>query len=153
MPQDADALSEVRALYERLLNAWNMMSATDFATLFASDGNAIGFDGSQMNGQTAIKTSLAAIFADHEPALYVGIIREVRFISDDVAILRADAGMVRRGETELNDNLTIQSLVATQDGARWKIALWHNTPASFDGRPKAREELFADLREELRGAH
>ena len=149
MAQDVDALSEVRALYERLLEAWNTMSATDFATLFASDGNAIGFDGSQMNGQTAIRASLAAIFADHEPATYVGIIREIRFISDDVAILRADAGMVPRGGTELNDNLTIQSLVATQDGARWKVALWQNTPASFDGRPEAREQLFADLRQEM----
>jgi uncharacterized protein (TIGR02246 family) len=150
MAQDANARSEVRDLYERLLDAWNTMSATDFATLFASDGTAIGFDGSQMSGQTAIKTSLAAILADHEPARYVGIIREVRFISDDVAVLRANAGMVPRGETELNDNLAIQSLVATQDGARWKIALWQNTPASLDGRPEAREELFADLREELR---
>jgi uncharacterized protein (TIGR02246 family) len=150
MPQDVAAVTEVRDLYERLLDAWNNMSAADFTTLFASDANVVGFDGSQMNGQTGIRTSLEGIFADHEPARYVGLIREVRFISDDVAVLRAVAGMVPRGEAELNENLTIQSLVATQDGARWKIALWHNTPAAFHGRPEAREELFAELREELR---
>lgn len=78
------------------------MSATAFANLFASDGNAIGFDGTQMDGQTAIRSSLAAIFADHEPARYIGIIREVRLVAKDVAVLRAVAGMVPRGRTELN---------------------------------------------------
>jgi uncharacterized protein (TIGR02246 family) len=102
-----------------------------------------------MNGQTAIKASLTEIFADHEPATYVGIVREVRFISDDVVVVRAVAGMVPRGGTELNENLAIQSLVVTKDAGRWKIALWHNTPAAFHGRPDAREALFADLREEL----
>jgi uncharacterized protein (TIGR02246 family) len=149
MPRDVDAVAEARGLYKRLLNAWNDMSATDFATLFASDGNVVGFDGSQMNGQTAIKASLTEIFADHEPATYVGIVREVRFISDDVVVVRAVAGMVPRGGTELNENLAIQSLVVTKDAGRWKIALWHNTPAAFHGRPDAREALFADLREEL----
>jgi len=149
MPQDATAATEVRDLYRRLLDAWNNASAGEFVTLFASDGNVVGFDGSPMNGQTAIKAALDAIFADHEPATYVGIVREVRFIADDVAVLRAVAGMVPRADSELNDHLAIQSLVATQDGARWKIALWQNTPAAFDGRPEARQELFAELRAAL----
>src|SRR5512133_2982840 len=104
MPQDVDAIAEARGLYKRLLNAWNDMSATDFATLFASDGNV------------------------------VGIVREVRFISDDVVVVRAVAGMVPRGGIELNENLAIQSLVVTKDAGRWKIALWHKTPAACHGR-------------------
>jgi aerobic carbon-monoxide dehydrogenase large subunit len=49
---------ETRDLYRRLLDAWNNVSAADFAGLYASDG-VVGFDGSQMDGKTAIETSLA----------------------------------------------------------------------------------------------
>jgi uncharacterized protein (TIGR02246 family) len=145
----ADAQRQTEGLYRGLLDAWNEMSVAAFANLFASDGSAIGYDGTQMNGQTAIRSSLAAIFADHEPARYVGIVRDVRLLAKDVAVLQAVAGMVPRGGTDLNENLTVQSLVATRDGGRWKIALWHNTPAAFEGRPEARDALFAELRKTL----
>src|SRR5829696_3480882 len=110
------------------------MSAVEFASLFLPDGSTVGFDGTQVDGQTAIQRSLAEIFADHEPANYVGIVREVRFLVDDVGLLRAVAGMVAKGETELNENLAIQSLVAVRRDGAWKIGLWQNTPAALHGR-------------------
>lgn len=149
MREDVASQREMEELYRRLLNAWNEIDAAGFANLFASDGNVVGFDGSQMNGQTAIKSELAAIFADHQPARYVGIVREVRLLAKDVGVLRAVAGMVPPGDRDLNENLTIQSLVGTRDGGRWKIALWHNTPGAFHGRPEARDALFAELRTAL----
>jgi uncharacterized protein (TIGR02246 family) len=150
MNEDVAGEHETRKLYLRLLDAWNDLSADDFANLFESDGNAVGLDCSQMDGQTAIRSSLADIFADHEPARYVGVVREMRFLSKDVVLLRAVAGMVPRGGTAPNENLSIQSLVATQEGGRWKIGLWHNTPAAFHGRPEVSEALLAELREALR---
>ena len=141
--------AEIEAVYARLLDAWNGRNAAAFAALFASDGNAVGFDGSQMDGSQAIESALSAIFDDHEPAAYLGVIREVRFLSPDVAVLRAVAGMVPPGETDLG-HLTIQSMVAVRPTGRWLIALWHNTPAAFDGRPDAREALRNELRASAR---
>src|SRR5215212_9174237 len=90
--------SEIRTLYQQLLGAWDKRDAATFAALFAEDGNLVGFDGSQMNGRVEIESQIGQIFADHPTAGYVGKIREVRFVTPEVAILRAVAGMVPPGQ-------------------------------------------------------
>lgn len=134
-------------LYGQLLTSWNSRDADAFAALFADDGNVVGFDGSQVDGRPAIAAHLRAIFADHLTAAYVGIVREVRLLAPDVALLRAVAGMVPPGQADINPAVnTIQSLIATQRDGVWRIVLYQNTPAQFHGRP----ELVAQLTEELR---
>ena len=64
-----------------------------FAGLFADGATVVGFDGSLMNGPAEIDQELGRIFADHVTARYVGIVREVRFLAPDVAVLRAAAGL------------------------------------------------------------
>jgi hypothetical protein len=54
--------------------------------------------------------------------------------------------MTPPGESDLNENLAIRSLVAVRLDGRWRIALWHNTPAAFHGREEAREALKSELR-------
>ena len=39
----------IEHLYRQLLDAWNRQDASGFASLFAEDGNAVGFDGSHWN--------------------------------------------------------------------------------------------------------
>ena len=53
--------------------------------LFAEDGNLVGFDGSQINGRSEARSVLSQIFADHQTAAYLGIVKEVRVLSPDVA--------------------------------------------------------------------
>jgi uncharacterized protein (TIGR02246 family) len=141
-----EALEE---LYWELLGAWNRKHAADFAALFAPDGSVVGFDGSQMQGPSAVQSALESIFSDHDPARYVGKIREVRALSPDAGLLRAVAGMIDRGASDLNENLAVQSLIAVRQNGTWRIALWQNTPARFDGRPEARRDLMDELRELL----
>jgi uncharacterized protein (TIGR02246 family) len=137
---------EVRVLYQRLLDAWNARSAQDFAALFAEDGSLIGYDGSQLNGRVEIEASLGRIFKDHLTASYINIVREVRSLSADVVLLRAVAGMVPHGKTDLNPEVNaIQSLVAQKRGGGWQIALFQNTPAQFHGRPDLARELTDEL--------
>jgi uncharacterized protein (TIGR02246 family) len=137
---------EVRVLYQRLLDAWNARSAQDFAALFAEDGSLIGYDGSQLNGRVEIEASLGRIFKDHLTASYINIVREVRSLSADVVLLRAVAGMVPHGKTDLNPEVNaIQSLVAQKSGGGWQIALFQNTPAQFHGRPDLAQQLIDEL--------
>ena len=90
------------------------------------------------------------IFADHPTAAYVGKVREVRFLAPEVALLRAVAGMVPPGRSDLNPAVnTVQSLVAAKQDGRWRIALYQNTPAQFHGRPDLAEELTEELRQLL----
>ena len=59
-----DNNTEISALYQKLLGAWNKRNAADFAGLFAEKGNLVGFDGSPIDGRTAIEAHLRQIFAD-----------------------------------------------------------------------------------------
>lgn len=144
---DEAAEAAVRALHRRLLEAWNDRDAAAFAAPFAEDGYVVGFDGSEMDGREAIATEIGQIFAHHMTARYVGKVREVRFLTPDVAVLRAVAGLVPRGRDDLNpDANAIQTLVARKRGGQWAIALYQNTPAQFHGRPQLVESLTAELR-------
>jgi uncharacterized protein (TIGR02246 family) len=144
---------EVRILYEDLLSCWNRRDADGYAALFAEDGRAIGYDGSPHSGRDAIARDLARIFAEHRTPAYVGLVRGVRFLGEEVAIVDAVAGMVPDGKTDLDPALNAaQTLVAARQGAAWRIVLFQNTPAAYHGRPQLVERLTEDLREVLHRA-
>ena len=137
----------VSALYRQLLDAWNRQSAREYAVLFTDDANVVGFDGSQMNGRAEIESTLAAIFADHRTASYIGIVCSVRLLSPEVALLCAVVGMIPPDGADINpERNAVQSLVAQRHDGQWRIALFHNTPAKFDGRPEAADALTDELR-------
>jgi len=133
-------------LYQALIDAWNRKDAHGFSACFADVANAIGFDGSQMDGRANIESSLAGIFRDHKTARYVTIVRDVRALSDGVILLRAVAGMVPEGGTTINAAVNaIQSMIAHLEGSLWKIVLFQNTPAAFHGRPEMAQALTREL--------
>jgi uncharacterized protein (TIGR02246 family) len=142
---------QVLSIYERLLEAWNRRDPDAFASLFGETGSSVGFDGSPMNGQTEIAATLRAIFADHQTAAYVAKLREIRSLGSGVTLLRAVVGMIPPGKTELNPAANaIQSLVVVTEAAQPRIALLHNTPAAFHGRPHMVEQLTDELTEVVR---
>ena len=59
-------------LLASLHDRWNARDADGFADLFDATGVSIGFDGSTEVGARTIAEHLAAIFADHVPAQYIG---------------------------------------------------------------------------------
>lgn len=140
---------QIQILYYTLLDNWNKNDASAFAKLFTEQGSTVGFDGSQMNGKIQIENELTQIFSTHKVSSYVGIIREIRQLSDSVSLLRAVAGMIPPGQKEINSKVNaIQTLIAQKDGDEFKIALFQNTPAAFHGRP----ELSLQLTQELQAA-
>ena len=90
--------SEIEKLHEELLACWNNRNAQGMASLFCEDGNVIGFHGTQMNGQAQIKSALEKVFSDHQTAGYVWRVEEVRFLSSQIALLRAIVGMIPPGK-------------------------------------------------------
>lgn len=138
---------DIKLLYLRLLDCWNQRTAEGYAELFWEDGNVVGFDGSQMNGRREIAAELGRIFADHETAAYVAKVREVRFLTGEVAVLRAVAGMVPPGQDDINPAVNaVQTLVAVRGDGQWRIAVFQNTPAAYHGRPELAEKLTEELR-------
>src|SRR5262245_51480074 len=150
-PSPPDQGDGIRGLHHDLLARWNHRDARGMAALFADDGHAIGFDGSEMRGPAEIERTLGRIFADHPTAVYVAIVRESRLLGPEIGLLRAAVGMVPPGQTELNPALNaIQTLVAVGRDGRWWVELLQNTPAAFHGRPEAKEVLTAELSATLR---
>ena len=136
----------IQKLHEELLTSWNAQDANRMSTLFQENGNIIGFDGSQLNGQISIRTELVKVFSHHKTASYVWKVEEVRFLSTEVALLRALVGMIPPGKKEINPATNaIQSLVAVLDKKTWKISLFQNTPAQFHGRPELVESMTTEL--------
>ena len=142
---------EVERLYRELIHAWNARDAGAMAVLFAPDGYAVGFDGSEMHGPAAIESSLAAIFASHVTGSYVPIVRSVLSPCADVGILRAHVGMVPAGQHDLKSELNaVQTVVAIDVAGGWRIQLLQNTPAAYHGRPDAVASLTAELRQHVK---
>ncbi|MDQ2906719.1 MAG: SgcJ/EcaC family oxidoreductase [Chloroflexota bacterium] len=151
-PQDALSPDEieVRALYQDVLDSWNRRSADAFAASFAEDGDAIGFDGSQLNGQAEIAAELQRIFANHLTGAYVGKVRDVRLLSAEVAMLRAIVGMIPHGQSDIQPALNaIQTLIAVRHAGAWRIALFQTTPAQLHGRPELVQQMTEELRQLL----
>jgi uncharacterized protein (TIGR02246 family) len=137
-------------LYQQLLLSWNRRDAEAFAALFEKDAISIGFDGSPMYGQVEIATIIRQIFTDHVTATYVGKVRDVRFLTSEVAVLHAVVGMVPPGKSDINPAVNaMQTLVAVKRDGQWHITQFQNTPAQFHGRPELSEALTEELRELL----
>jgi uncharacterized protein (TIGR02246 family) len=146
-----DERDHIVAAYRRLLELWNQRDADGFAAAFTDNGSSIGFDGSQMNGRTEIALELRRIFASHPTAAYVARLREIRPLGSGVVLVRATVGMISPGKIALNPDVNaVQSVVFVSDGGEYRIALLHNTPAAFHGRPHLSEQLTDELTEVLR---
>jgi uncharacterized protein (TIGR02246 family) len=138
----------VSRLYGDVIAGWNDRNADAFAHPFSHDAVVIGFDGSEMSGRASIASELRRIFADHGTAAYVAKAKSVRPLSPDVVLLRAVVGMVPPDGSELMpDRNAHQSLIAARDRGSWRIVLFQNTPARFDGRPELAEHLTRELAE------
>lgn len=149
-PTAADEM-EVRALYRQVLEGWNQRDAAAFAAPFAEDGDVIGFDGSEYLGRAEIAASLEQIFAGHRPPAYVSIVRSVRLLGPDVAILRAVVGMALPGQAAIEPTLNArQTLVAARPTGAWRIVLFQTTPAQLHGRPELVQQLTEELQQLLR---
>ena len=143
-PHDA----QIQALYSSFLDGWNRRSGAAVAACFADDGDIIGFDGTHHRGRLSIAADLRAVFGSHQTPAYVAVVRSVRPVTDGVAVLIANAGMIPAGANDLDPDLhTVHTLVAVDEGrGRWRISLFQATPAAWHGHEHLREELTEELR-------
>ena len=140
----------IKRLYKQLISAWNERNAQGMASLFTESGESIGFDGSISKGPEEIVAHLEPIFRDHPTAPFLTKIKEIKFIGDKAAILRAIAGMIPPGESDIKPEVnTHHTLAVEYRTGVWKIVLFQNTPAQFHGRPELVEQMTDELREQI----
>ncbi|GGH79957.1 SgcJ/EcaC family oxidoreductase [Pullulanibacillus pueri] len=139
---------DVERLYQKIIQAWNHRDAQGMAKLFTEDGVQIGFDGSMLTGQKEILDHLNPIFENHPTAPFIVKVKDIKMLGTDVAILRAIAGMIPPGKTEIEPTVNAhQTMVAVKKEIGWRIQLFQNTPAQFHGRPELVEQMTKELRQ------
>ena len=144
--------ADIRETYRNLIEAWNERDADVMASCFTPGGTMVGFDGSTVTGRDRIAAHLEPIFHDHPTATFVTVVREVREIGTDVAMLRSIVGMVPPGATDINPNVNAsQCLVASRQDGEWLVELFQNTPAAYHGRPEAQEAHSTMIRTAMQG--
>ena len=82
------------------------------ARLFTEDGSLIGFDRSQINGQSEIQSHISVIFDNHVTPKYIGKINCPRFLSLGVGVILAVAGMVPPGKPDISPGLECNSNIS-----------------------------------------
>jgi uncharacterized protein (TIGR02246 family) len=119
----------VRALYQQLMDGWNQGSGDAFAAAFTEDGDLIGFDGTHFKGRQEIAPFHQQLFDKWlKGSRLVGEVKDVRFLSPDVALMHAVGGTVMRGKTDpVPERDSIQTLVAIRQDGEWRLAAFQNT--------------------------
>ena len=147
---DWSGAGELEELHGAILEAWNRQDGQAYAGCFTDDAVVIGFDGSEMHGSADIAEQLRAIFADHEVATYVRVVRSVQRLDERTGLLHAVVGMIPPGGDDvMPDRHAVQLLVATRSGEAWRGTSLQNTPAQLHGRPEALDALTEELRAAL----
>jgi uncharacterized protein (TIGR02246 family) len=126
---DSAEEAAVRALYQQLMDGWNQGSGDAFAAVFTEDGDLIGFDGTHFKGRQEIAPFHQQLFDKWlKGSRLVGEVKDVRFLSPDVALMHAVGGTVMRGKSEpVPERDSIQTLVATRQDGEWRLAAFQNT--------------------------
>ena len=129
----------VRDLYQQLIDGWNRGSGAAFAAVFAEDGDLVAYDGTRFRGRQQIAPFHQELFDKWmQGSRLVGQVKDVRFLSRDVAVMHAVGGTVMRGKTEPSpERDSIQTLVATRQGGEWRLAAFQNTRVRLMGNAAA----------------
>ena len=119
----------VRDLYRELMEGWNRGSGEDFAAVFTEDGDLVAFDGTHFEGREEIAPFHQELFDKWmKGTRLVGRVKDVRFLSPDVALMHAVGSTVMRGKNASSpERDSIQTLVAVRHNAQWRLAAFQNT--------------------------
>jgi uncharacterized protein (TIGR02246 family) len=114
----------------RLVGAWAVNDATGVADVFTEDGILILPGDVLKKGRAEIQEFLATAYAGPFKGTRVtGTPVDVRFATDDVALLRTHGGLLSPGDTEIPPALAVRSTwIAVKRDGEWWLAGYQNSP-------------------------
>lgn len=114
----------------RLIAAWARNDAAGVADSFTEDGILILPGDVLKQGRNEIRAFMTAAYAG--PFKGTGVTGnpvDVRFVTDDVALLRTHGGILAPGETEIDPELAVRSTwVTVRKNGEWLLAGYQNSP-------------------------
>ena len=128
MTTDERAIQEI---LKQLEAAWNDYDSVRFAASFAEDANFIHIFGGQLDGRTTIEASHRHIFDTiYRDSRASFMLRSIRFVRPDVAIVFTRAHLSFREGKELREMETRPTLIVVKEEAKWQIVAFQNTKIS-----------------------
>jgi uncharacterized protein (TIGR02246 family) len=121
---------EALSVMLRLVAAWAQHDADGVANRFTKDGILILPGDVLKKGRDEIQAFMAAAYAGpFKGTRVVGKAVDVRFVSDDVALLRSHGGILAPGQTEIAPAMAVRSTwVVVKSESEWKLAVYQNSP-------------------------
>lgn len=123
------AVASIRGLIETLTEAWNEGDGTAYAEPFTKNADYIVYDGSHLTGREAIAKRHQQLFDTLlDGSKLMSQIENIRFVSEDVAVVHAAGGVQLRWQTRLPAKRdSIQTFVAVNQGDTWRFTAFQNT--------------------------
>jgi uncharacterized protein (TIGR02246 family) len=117
----------IRHVLRRQQNGWDSGDPTLYADVFTAQADYVTFLGSHYQGRDAIAASYAPLFRKLLQGSRLTIeVKQVRFLTPDVALIHADAAVTKRGRRSRRPSRINTSVaVRTDDG--WMLAASQNT--------------------------
>jgi len=121
---------EVLQVPLRLVNAWAVNDADGVANVFTEDGILILPGDVYKEGREEVRSFMAAAYAGpFKGSGVTGKPVDVRFVTDEVALLRTHGGILAPGETEIAPELAVRSTwVCVKRDGEWYLAGYQNSP-------------------------
>jgi uncharacterized protein (TIGR02246 family) len=122
------AETEIAALFDRLIAAWNGGNAEAYGQAFSRDADYVAFDGSHLRGRPEIVRVHRQLFDTHlRGSTLSGKITSIRLLTPDVALVHATGDTRLAGRRAPSpERHSIQTFVALNDGTEWRFTAFHN---------------------------
>ena len=121
------AEAEIRALLDRLTEAWNAADAHAYGAGFTRDATYITFVGTLYRGRADIAVAHQALFGSLlKGTKLAGEILDIRLYGPDTAVVTARGDTYKGSRPRKLGKLQTYTVVR-QPGGAWLIAAFHNT--------------------------
>lgn len=128
--------SAIRAVITSLTDAWTAGDAQAWARAFTEDADFTVWNGIYQKGREAIERGHGQIFSTfYKDTKLRYIVRSIRFLRDDVAVVHVDASVVKKGEDFPASPQAVPVLVMVKDKGQWRVAVFHNTNVQVNAPP------------------
>jgi uncharacterized protein (TIGR02246 family) len=125
--------ADVRALPQRIVDAWAGNDADAFADTFTPDATMILPGDVFLHGRTAIRDYMAHAYAGPlKNTRVTGTPLALSFIAADVAVVITEGGVLEPGQTVVAPEREIRATwVAAKQDDHWLLSAYHNSPVNL----------------------